>query len=44
MDILMKFDIEAQIRKTLTTDENLDLKNDKSQYISHNIPPIGIHM
>ena len=29
MDILMKFDIETQIRKTLTTDENLELKNDK---------------
>jgi hypothetical protein len=44
MDILMKFDIEAQIRKTLTTDENLELKNDKPQYISPNIPPIVIHM
>jgi len=44
MDLLMKFDIELQIKKTLSTSDNRHLREMRCQYMGPNIPPIEIHL
>lgn len=41
MDLLMKFDVDTQIKKNLA---DPIFRNNKSQYIASGIPPIEVHL